>query len=86
MTTITTLLRLPKVIELTGLGRSVIYERVKAGLLPAPIKLGPRVSVWPANEIDACNDAIVKGLSDEERRALVQRMHAQRRAGAQPTA
>lgn len=81
----TTLLRLPKVIERTGLGRSAIYERVKGGLLPTPIKLSPRVSVWPASEIDACNDAVVRGLSLDERRALVRDMQA-RRQDARATA
>ncbi|MFV0679228.1 helix-turn-helix transcriptional regulator [Ottowia sp.] len=76
----TTLLRLPSVIERTGLGRTAIYDRVKAGLLPTPIKQGARVSVWPANEIDACNDAVIRGLSDDERRALVVRMCAERAA------
>ncbi len=74
----TTLLRLPSVIERTGLGRSAIYERVKEGLLPGPIKLSPRVSVWPAHEIDACNDAVVRGLSLDERRALVRQMQQRR--------
>lgn len=74
----TALLRLPSVIKRVGLKRTAIYDRIGSGLLPAPIKLGPRASVWPASEIDACNDAIIKGRSPEEIKALVLQLHAQR--------
>jgi prophage regulatory protein len=76
---VTVLLRLPNVIERTGLRRTAVYDRVKSGLLPLPIKLGPRASVWPANEIDACNDAIIKGKSASEIRALVKTLQHQRK-------
>ncbi|MFK3738307.1 helix-turn-helix transcriptional regulator [Massilia sp. TN1-12] len=29
-------------IELIGLERTVIYERIKAGTFPAPVQIGPR--------------------------------------------
>ena len=35
-----------------NIGRSTVWAWVKAGLLPAPIKLGPRVSVWRASDIE----------------------------------
>lgn len=73
-----TLLRLPSVIERVGLQRTAIYDRISSGLFPAPIKLGPRASVWPANEVDACNDAIIKGASHEEIKVLVEQLRAQR--------
>lgn len=41
-----TMLRLPQVMAMVGLKRSWIYERIRQGEFPAPIKLGPRVSVW----------------------------------------
>lgn len=74
----TTLLRLPALIERTGLSRSTIYERIRGGLIPEPIKYGARISVWPAHEIDACNQAVVHGLSEDERRALVKQLMQQR--------
>lgn len=73
------LLRLPTVIARAGLQRTAIYDRIKAGLFPAPVKLGARSSVWPAHEIDACNDAIIQGRTPDELKALVQQLHAQRR-------
>ena len=54
MSQITTqLLRLPTVIELTGLSRSEIYRRMEARTFPHPIKLGSRAVAWVAVEIDS---------------------------------
>lgn len=75
----TILLRLPAVAQRTGLRRTAIYDRINAGLLPPPVKLGPRASAWPADEIDACNDALVRGLTTPARKALVTRLIKQRR-------
>ena len=46
------LLRLPQVIAKTGIGRSEIYKRMKAGSFPQRRKLGPRCVVWVRSEID----------------------------------
>jgi prophage regulatory protein len=40
------LLRLPQVQNRTGLSRSAIYQRVREGTFPPPIKLGERASAW----------------------------------------
>ena len=45
------LLRLPAVMELTGLGRSTIYRMMSEGDFPKPIKLGQRAIAWPADTI-----------------------------------
>lgn len=47
------LLRLPEVCSLVGLGKSSIYEGVKAGTFPAPVKLSRRAVCWPAYAVDA---------------------------------
>ncbi|MGH1483777.1 MAG: helix-turn-helix transcriptional regulator [Geminicoccales bacterium] len=46
-------LRLPEVIERTGLSRSTIYRGIAEGWFPSPVKIGPRISAWPNTEIDA---------------------------------
>ena len=46
-------LRLPKVIDRTGLSRASIYRFVGQGKFPAPSKLSERVSVWDSEAIDA---------------------------------
>lgn len=47
----TTLLRLPVVIERTGLSRSALYVMLEQGKFPKPVKLGERINAWPDNEI-----------------------------------
>lgn len=47
------LLRLPDVEALVGLRKSSIYDAVKRGDFPAPIKLSRRAVCWPSSAIDA---------------------------------
>ena len=47
------LLRLPDVEALVGLRKSSIYDAVKRGDFPAPVKLSRRAVCWPASAIDA---------------------------------
>ena len=76
-----TILRRPQVETMTGLKRAAIYMRIAAGLLPQPVKVGSRVSGWPAREITAVNEAIIAGKTDAEIRTLVRDLVAQRTAG-----
>jgi prophage regulatory protein len=46
------LLRRPGVQDKVGMGRSAIYELIRSGQFPAPIKIG-RSSFWVEGEIDA---------------------------------
>ncbi|HYD04806.1 MAG TPA: AlpA family phage regulatory protein [Reyranella sp.] len=48
-------LRLPEVIRRTGLSRSEIYRRIKAGTFPQPQKRGPKINVWRLGAIRAFN-------------------------------
>ncbi|CAK0232911.1 phage transcriptional regulator AlpA [Burkholderia pseudomallei] len=41
----------------TGLARSTIYDRVKAGTFPAPIKIGAHAVGWRVADIDAWLEA-----------------------------
>lgn len=45
------LLRLPEVEGLVGLRKSKLYDLVKQGQFPAPVKLGPRSVRWRASAI-----------------------------------
>lgn len=47
-----TILRLPAVMERTGLSRSAIYLRVNQGRFPKSIPLGGRAIGWLEAEID----------------------------------
>lgn len=45
------LLRLPVVMELVGIKRTVIYERIKAGAFPATVQIGPRAVAWDEEDL-----------------------------------
>ena len=69
--TMPALLRMPQLEQRLGIKPTCIYKRIRHGLLPAPIKYGARTSVWPANEIEQCCAAIIRGASDDDMRQLV---------------
>ena len=48
----TRFLRLPEVLERTGLSRSTIYVRLAAGRFPQPVSLGGRAVGWIEAEVD----------------------------------
>lgn len=51
------LLRRPEVENRTGLSRSTIYELVKEGRFPRPVKLGKRAVAWRESDIAAWIEA-----------------------------
>lgn len=76
----TSLLRLPAVMEATGLKRATLYLRIKQKLLTTPVKIGERCSAWPCHEIEAINAARIAGKDEAEIRDLVEELHKQRMA------
>ena len=47
------LLRLPAVMEMTGLGRSTVYHLVQAKKFPQPTRVAvPKMTVWPSDVIE----------------------------------
>lgn len=44
-------LRLPEIMEVTGLARSTVYLWIKDGKFPQPIKLSPKLVVWKESDI-----------------------------------
>lgn len=75
-------LRMPAVVEATGVPKSTLYWLTTQGLFPRPVKLGERAAGWPDVEVDAINAARLAGRSAAEIRALVDRLHQQRQAAA----
>ena len=55
-------LRLPAVIELIGLKRTVIYDRIKAGTFPAPVQIGSRAVAWDAEELAQWQQNLTRGV------------------------
>jgi len=45
------LLRLPEVLSRAGVSRSYVYDGVKGGRFPKPVKVTERTSAWVESEI-----------------------------------
>ena len=54
-------LRLPQVLAIFPISKSSWWEGCRTGRYPKPVKLGPRTTVWRAEDITA----LVKRLSDQ---------------------
>lgn len=74
-----TILRISAVKSESGLSRSTIYLRISQGLWTRPVSLGARAVGWPADEVAAINAARIAGKTDDEIRALVERLEAARK-------
>ena len=61
---------------------STVYSDVRKGLLTAPVKVGPRKSAWPADEINQIYAARAAGWPEEEIKALVKALMAARQKRA----
>jgi prophage regulatory protein len=66
------------VCDRTGLGRATVYEHVANGTMTPPIRIGPKWSAWPSDEIDAILAARISSWSDDQLRELVKRLVAER--------
>ena len=76
----TTILRTRSVLERQGRSRSSHYADIKAGLFVKPVLIGLRATGTPDYEVDALIAARIAGKTDEEIRALVIQMEADRKA------
>lgn len=45
--------RLPRVLAVTGMGRSWVYKAISDGHFPAPVRLGHRAVGWRRSEVEA---------------------------------
>lgn len=59
-------LRLKEVLKICGKSRSSVYEAIRRGEFPRPVKLGENSSAWIDTEIDAwMRDCISASRPDE---------------------
>lgn len=73
------ILRLPDVIERTGLSRSSIYLRIANGTFPTPVKLGgARAAGWPEAEVDQIVSAYISGKGEKDLRRLTKALERKR--------
>ena len=76
------LLPQPGVEGQTSLSPSTLWDQIKRGLIPTPVRIGKRRIAWPESEIQAVIRWRIAGKSDDEIRALVKRLIAARTAEA----
>lgn len=81
----TKILRLPMVMQMTGLSRASVYSYIAQGLITNPVKIGASSIGWPESDIAEINFARIAGKPDEEIRALVERLEESRTAAKQHT-
>ena len=72
------LYRRPVVEQATGDSRSTIYRKIKNGLFTKPVNIGGERVAWPANEVQAINQARIAGKSDADIKLLVIDLEASR--------
>ena len=51
------ILRKPRVLALIGIGNTSLYEAIKRGDFPAPVKLGVRAVGWRRSDIESWLDS-----------------------------
>lgn len=51
MENVNKIIRLPAVLDMIGMSKPSVYNMIKRGDFPAPIKLGPKASGWLVNEV-----------------------------------
>jgi prophage regulatory protein len=74
----TAIIRLPKVLAISGCSRSYIYQLINEGLWPKSVRLGARAVGWPEREVSAVCEARIAGQSNEEIRRLIEQLHQNR--------
>lgn len=57
------LLRISKVLDRTGLSRSVLYSKVAAGTFPPPVKISDRAIAWPSDQVTSWIEQTIRGGS-----------------------
>jgi prophage regulatory protein len=62
-----------------GISRSTCYNLIALGLLPKPIRVGPRAVGWPSSEIETILIARIAGKSDEEIMQIVSQIECKRK-------
>jgi len=76
------LIRRPEVIQLTGLSKSSLYNRINDGLFTPPISLGARAVAFVASEVDTVIQAMIEEQPPAEIRVLVSNLIQQRKKSA----
>jgi prophage regulatory protein len=80
------LLPTPEILDRHLFGPSTLYQQIRDGVFTPPVRVGAKKSAWPEEESDAILRARIAGCTDEELRAIVQKLIADRANLADRTA
>lgn len=58
--------RLPQVLHALGIGKTCLWDGIKEGRFPKPVKISPRVSVWRVEDIRELINSYAKGQTNEK--------------------
>ena len=58
--------RLPQVLHVLGIGKTCLWDGIKEGRFPKPVKLGPRTTVWRVEDIRELINSYAESVPDEE--------------------
>jgi predicted DNA-binding transcriptional regulator AlpA len=72
------LIRLPEVLAICALSRSCVYEGVKNGTFPSPVKLNGRPSAWIKQEVQQWVAQRIEASRSDEARVDTHRRHQRR--------
>jgi len=68
------LLKRPSVSGASLLSKTALYEAIKQGTFPPPVKLAKRCVAWPKQEVDKWLSAKCAGYSEQQMRDLIKSM------------
>ena len=58
--------RLTQVLHARGIGKTCLWDGIKEGRFPKPVKISPRVSVWRVEDIREFINSYAEGQTDEK--------------------
>lgn len=73
------IIRRPEVLNKMGWSKSTLYNRLNNGLFPPPISLGARSVGFVESDCDKAVQAMIAGYSEQQLKALVQKIVSQRK-------
>lgn len=60
------------------ISRTTLYHLIQKGIIPKPIQLGNRMSIWMCNEIESIMKAMVSGTNEEALRSIASELERTR--------
>lgn len=72
------IIKKPHVLSQIAISNTKLYDQIKKGLMPSPIKLGSHSVGWAKHEVDALVAARIAGKTDDDVKVIVTKLEALR--------